>query len=73
MVLVEGKRGEPNETSATKCVRAASNTFSLSITVKSSNFVILLSENIFFAKLSLDYPKHFSGIEVCTDGAYAFC
>ena len=42
-------------------------------TVKSSNFVILLREKIFFAKLSLDYPIIFSGIEVCTEGAYAFC
>jgi hypothetical protein len=41
----------------------------LQVTFKSFNFVILLSENIFFAKLSVDNPIIFLGIEVCTEGA----
>jgi hypothetical protein len=36
-------------------------------TVKSSNFVILFSENIFCSKLSLGDPIEFSGIEVCIE------
>ncbi len=38
-------------------------------TVKSSNFVTLLDENFFFAKLSKHHPSKFFDIEICTDGA----
>ncbi len=37
--------------------------------VKSSNFVTLLDENIFFRKTFITSPHNFFGIEICTDGA----
>ncbi len=40
-------------------------------TVKASNFVTLLDENIFFLQTFLRTPHDFFGIEICTDGTYA--
>ncbi len=37
----------------------------LTCTVKASNFVILLDENIFFLQISLRAPHDFFGIEIC--------